>query len=173
MIFKSSRKPSKSTKRYPNIYAYTQIHKHPVKHTHVYSHTHTHIHTHKQIAKASLDKDLQELTRSLEIEKKTAKGKKMQDLMDKSVLLQCVAVCCSVLQCVAVCGSVLQCVVVCCSVLQCIAVHCSALQCVAVHCGALRCVAVRCSVLKTAKGNGMQRCHGQISVWVCIHELGS
>ena len=34
------------------------------------------------------------------------------------VLLQCVAVCCSVLQCVAVCCSVLQCVAVCCSVLQ-------------------------------------------------------
>jgi len=36
-----------------------------------------------------------------------------------NVLLQCVAVCCSVLQCVAVCCSVLQCVAVCCSVLQC------------------------------------------------------
>jgi len=35
------------------------------------------------------------------------------------VMLQCVAVCCSVLQCVAVCCSVLQCVAVCCSVLQC------------------------------------------------------
>ena len=35
------------------------------------------------------------------------------------LVLQCVAVCCSVLQCVAVCCSVLQCVAVCCSVLQC------------------------------------------------------
>jgi len=35
-----------------------------------------------------------------------------------AVLLQCVAVCCSVLQCVAVCCSVLQCVAVCCSALQ-------------------------------------------------------
>ena len=35
-----------------------------------------------------------------------------------NVVLQCVAVCCSVSQCVAVCCSVLQCVVVCCSVLQ-------------------------------------------------------
>jgi len=40
----------------------------------------------------------------------------------RGVLLQCVAVCCSVLQCVAVCCSVLQCAAVCCSVLQCIAV---------------------------------------------------
>ena len=35
------------------------------------------------------------------------------------VMLQCVAVCCSVLQCVAVCCTVMQCVAVCCSVLQC------------------------------------------------------
>ena len=34
------------------------------------------------------------------------------------IVLQCVAVCCSVLQCVAVCCSVLQCVAVCCSVLR-------------------------------------------------------
>jgi len=44
------------------------------------------------------------------------------------VLLQCVAVCCSVLQCVAVCCSVLQYVAVCCSVLQCVAVCCSVLK---------------------------------------------
>ena len=50
-----------------------------------------------------------------------------------NVLLQCVAVCCSVSQCVAVCHSVLQCVTVCCSVLQCVAVCCSVLQCVAVR----------------------------------------
>jgi len=58
-----------------------------------------------------------------------------------SVLLQCVAVCCSqmhipILQIVwlklcGVCCSVLQCVAVCCSVLQCVAVCCSVLQCVA------------------------------------------
>ena len=37
-----------------------------------------------------------------------------------SVVLQCVAVCCSVLQCVAVCCSMLQFVAVCCSVLSCV-----------------------------------------------------
>jgi len=37
-----------------------------------------------------------------------------------SVVLQCVAVCCSLLRCVA-------CVAVCCSVLQCVAVCCSVL----------------------------------------------
>ena len=76
---------------------------------------------------------------------------------NEEIVLQCVAVCCSVLQCVAVCCSVLQClthwfkivmkklsnnrplsdhtgsvvlrVAVCCSVLQCVAVCCSVLQC--------------------------------------------
>jgi len=43
-----------------------------------------------------------------------------------AVLLQCVAVRCSVLQCVAVCCIVFHCVAVCCSVLQCVAVFCSA-----------------------------------------------
>ena len=43
------------------------------------------------------------------------------------VVLQCVAVCCSVVQCVAVCCSVMQCDAVCCSVLQCVAVCCSVL----------------------------------------------
>ena len=42
-----------------------------------------------------------------------------------AVVLQCVAVCCSVLQFVAVCCSVLQCAAVCCSGLQCVAVCCS------------------------------------------------
>jgi len=73
------------------------------------------------------------------------------------VLLQCVAVCCSVLQCVEVCCSVLQCVALCCSVLQCVAVRrvlqlaavcCSVLQCVAVCCSVLQCAAVCCSVLQ-------------------------
>ena len=50
------------------------------------------------------------------------------------VVLQCVAVCCSVLQCVAVCCSVLRCVAMCCSVLQRVAVCHSALQCVAACC---------------------------------------
>jgi len=54
------------------------------------------------------------------------------------VLLQCVAVCCSVLQCVAACGSVWQYVAVRCIVLQC----CSVFQCVAVWCSVLHCVAV-------------------------------
>jgi len=62
------------------------------------------------------------------------------------VLLQCVAVCCSVLQCVAVCCSVFQCVndtrglVVTFVLLQCVLL--CALQCVA------ECVAVCCSVLQ-------------------------
>jgi len=42
-----------------------------------------------------------------------------------SVLLQCVAVCCSVLQCVAVCCSVLKCVA---RALQCVELCCSVLQ---------------------------------------------
>ena len=46
------------------------------------------------------------------------------------LVLQCVAVCCSVLQCAAVHCSVLQCVAVCCSVLQCVAACCNVLQCV-------------------------------------------
>jgi len=84
--------------------------------------------------------------------------------MDMLIVLQCVAVCCSVLQCVAVCCSVLQCVAVCCIVLQCIANQMKCLtmnssmnssvavcrsvsQCVAVCCSVLQCVAVCCSVL--------------------------
>jgi len=83
------------------------------------------------------------------------------------VLLQSVAVCCSVLQrvvsassigyslsasdvilfscvlqCAQVCRSVMQCAAVCCSVLQCAAVCCSVLQCAAVWCSVLRCDAV-------------------------------
>jgi len=42
------------------------------------------------------------------------------------LVMNIVAVCCSVLQCVAVCCSVLQCVPVCCSVLQRVAVWCTA-----------------------------------------------
>ena len=64
-----------------------------------------------------------------------------------AVVLQCIAVCCSVLQCVAVCCSVMPLnseffvqtsvnhgyvVTVCCSVLQRVAACCSVLQCVAV-----------------------------------------
>jgi len=84
------------------------------------------------------------------------------------VLLQCVAVCCSVLQCVAVwfevdlmcCSSVLQCVAVCCSVVcgrsnsspsflnqSDLCIVKSVLQCVAVCCSVLQCVAVCYSVL--------------------------
>jgi len=61
------------------------------------------------------------------------------------IVLQCVAVCCSVLQCVAVYCIVLQCAAVDCSAFQCAAVCCSVLQCVAVCCSVLQCVAVRCS----------------------------
>jgi len=64
--------------------------------------------------------------------------------VERGMLLQCVAVCCSVLQCVAVCCNVLQPPgmgvvtsvpskeVCCCSVLQCVAMCCSVWQCVAV-----------------------------------------
>ena len=48
------------------------------------------------------------------------------------LVLQCVAVCCSVLQCVAVCCNVLQCVAVCSHLLECVGVCCSVLQCAAV-----------------------------------------
>jgi len=48
------------------------------------------------------------------------------------LVLQCVAVCCSVLQCVAVCCNVMMTARmlngVCCSVLQCVAVCCSVFQ---------------------------------------------
>ena len=77
------------------------------------------------------------------------------------ILLQCVAVCCSVLQCVTVCCSVTlsasaqrrsscysACCSVCCSVLQCVAVCCSVLQCFAVCCSVLQCVALCCTVLQ-------------------------
>jgi len=89
-----------------------------------------------------------------------------------AVVLQCVAVCCSVLQCAAVCCSILQCVdvqyvavrrpgdkmqrelallqcvAVCYSVLQCIAVCCCVLPCAAVCCSVLQCVAVYCNALQ-------------------------
>ena len=54
-----------------------------------------------------------------------------------------------VLQCVAVFCSVLQCFAVCCSALQCVAVYCSVLlqlHCVAVSCSVLQCLAVSCTV---------------------------
>jgi len=62
----------------------------------------------------------------------------------RTLMLHCVAVCCSVLQCVSVCCSVLQCVdqriprvwwrgtSVRTLMLQCVAASCSVLQCVAV-----------------------------------------
>jgi len=64
------------------------------------------------------------------------------------LVLQRVAVSCSVLPWVAVCCSVLQCAAVCCSVLQCAAVCCSVVQCGAVWSFVLQCVAVRYSVLQ-------------------------
>jgi len=83
----------------------------------------------------------------------------------RDVVLQCVAVCCSMLQCVVVCCSVLQCRLAasigmssklrprtegvwCCSTLQYVAVCCSTLQYAAVRCSALQYVAVCCSVLQ-------------------------
>ena len=45
--------------------------------------------------------------------------------MHHTLMLQCVAVCCSVLQCATVCCSVLQCAAVCCSAWQCVAECCS------------------------------------------------
>jgi len=68
-----------------------------------------------------------------------------------SLVLQCVAVRCSVLQYVAWCCSVLQCVAVCFSVLQCVVVFCTALHCIAVCCvccSVLQRVATCCSVLQ-------------------------
>ena len=74
------------------------------------------------------------------------------------LLLQCIAVYCSVLQCVAVCCSVLQCVATN-SVVYCVATNSASvasalervdvllLQCVAVCCSVFQCVAVCCSVL--------------------------
>ena len=98
------------------------------------------------------------------------------------VVLQCVAVRCSVLQCVAVCCSVLQCVAVripcCCSCLltsrsdgglQWVAEWCSALQYVAVRvtygcsCLVLHKVMVCCSVLQS----GAVRC----SVLQCVYRM--
>jgi len=71
-----------------------------------------------------------------------------------SVLLQCVAVCCSVLQWVAVGCNVLQCVAVCRSVLQCSHELCccseSVLECVGACCSVLQSIAVCCSVLQCA-----------------------
>jgi hypothetical protein len=79
----------------------------------------------------------------------------------QDLILQCVAVRCSVLQCVAMCCSVLQCVAVCCRVLQHIHVmwivqvtwstfsktlHSSVLQCVAVCCSVLQCVVMCCRI---------------------------
>jgi len=54
------------------------------------------------------------------------------------MVLQCIAVCCSVLQCAAVCCIVLHCVAVCCRVLQCVAVCCSKFQFVEVQSVAVR-----------------------------------
>ena len=62
------------------------------------------------------------------------------------LVLQCVAVCCSVLQCVAECCSVMQCDAVLCSVVQCVAVRCSVLQCIAACCSVLQRDAVWCSL---------------------------
>ena len=56
------------------------------------------------------------------------------------IVMQCVAVSCSVLQCGALCCSVLQCLAVSCSVLQCLAVCYSVVHCVAVSCSALQCL---------------------------------
>jgi len=67
------------------------------------------------------------------------------------IVMQCVAVCCSVLQCVAVCCSVnlrgtretrnfcYGSSSICCSVMQCVTVCCSVLQCVAECCRVLQC----------------------------------
>jgi len=96
-----------------------------------------------------------------------------------AVVLQCVAVCCSVWQCVY--HSVMQCVAVCCSVLQ---LCCSTLQyivvwhpkmsdktalqcdktravgcsCVAVCCSTLQCVAARYLKIKQDEGSVLQLC---------------
>ena len=74
-----------------------------------------------------------------------------------TLVLQCVAVRCSVLQrvavrCIVCCKALRSQMLLCVSidasmpmpVLPCVAVRCRALQCVAVRCSALQCVAVRC-----------------------------
>ena len=83
-----------------------------------------------------------------------------------SLVLQCVAECCSVMQCVAVC---LDCVAACCNVLGlsrclvCVACVAVCLTCVAVCCSVLQCVAVCCSVLQcvadTTHSHEMRRAH--------------
>ena len=69
------------------------------------------------------------------------------------MVLQCVAVCCSVLHCVAVCCIVLHCVAVCMSWMPVKRDCCSMWQSIALCCGMLQHVAVCCSVLQ------------------CVHEL--
>ena len=94
------------------------------------------------------------------------------------IVLQCVAVCCSVLQCVAVWCSVVQCVAVCCSgtvccsALQCDAVCCSALQCDAVCCSALQCDVVCCSVSLCGKPiEPYTRLKRALGMWICTHMI--
>jgi len=94
------------------------------------------------------------------------------------IVLQCVAVCCSVLRCVAVCCSVLypqeDAVIlrVLCRqlhahvVLPCVAVCCSVLQRAAVCCSVLQCVAVCCSVTQHVVGKTATRnifCGGKLA----------
>ena len=69
---------------------------------------------------------------------------------DSRIVLQCVAVCCSVLQSVAVCCSghpspprAHPTRAFCCSMLQCVAMYCRVLQCVAVCCAVLQPAAAR------------------------------
>ena len=96
------------------------------------------------------------------------------NILERTSVLQCVAVCCSVLQCVAVCCSVLQCVAVCCSVLQCVAVCCSVLQCweiqrVAVCCSVLQSAADCCNELQWAAVCRSVLLHRVISIFTYRH----
>ena len=85
----------------------------------------------------------------------------------KTLVVQCVVVCCSVLQCVTVCRTVLQCVTVWCRVVQSGAEWCSVSKGVAVCCSVLQCVAVCCSVRHTLPYTDPAVAHGDASVAAC------
>jgi len=88
-----------------------------------------------------------------------------------AIVLQRVAVRCSVLQCVAACCSVLQCVAVCCSVLHRVAVCYNVVPCIVVCCSVFVCVAVCFSHAEFVL-DGTTSCYlvqggARLCVWVC------
>ena len=88
--------------------------------THTRTHTHTHTHTHTSAGHAGRSADLRQAHQFTT----PSTNCSLWPALSLAVVLQCVAVCCSVLQCVTRCLS--------CSVLLCVAMYCSVLQCVAV-----------------------------------------